>query len=92
MHAGDGWAAEGACGVAGIGHATGGNRDDSKVQGGRHPLEITRLTNAPELTGVPAGGFVLITLPAAMVLLGAVVTEPKPKPAVWKAESATASV
>jgi hypothetical protein len=56
------------------------------------PLEITKLTDEPTLTLVPAVGLSLITLPAATVLLDAVVTVPSTKPAPVMAEVATACV
>jgi hypothetical protein len=43
---------------------------------GAGPLDTTRFTAEPRFTNVPAAGFSLITLPAATVLLAAVVTVP----------------
>ena len=45
------------------------------------PEETTRFTAEPGATELPAAGFSLITLPAATVLLDAVVTVPSTRPA-----------
>jgi hypothetical protein len=56
------------------------------------PLETTMLTAEPTLTLVPAVGLSLMTLPAATVLLVAVVTVPSTKPAPVIAVVAAACV
>ncbi len=54
------------------------------------PLDTTRFTEEPALIFAAALGFSLITLPAATVLLVAVVTVPTAKPAFWMEYAATA--
>jgi len=56
------------------------------------PVEITRFTDEPEFTCVPATGLSLITSPDATVLLGAIVTVPTVRSAVVIAVVAAACV
>src|SRR5580704_15286573 len=59
---------------------------------GAGPEETTRFTAEPGATEVPAAGFSLMTLPAATVLLDAVVTVPSTRPAFVIAVVAAACV
>jgi len=51
-------------------------------------LDTSRFTVDPGLTCVPEAGFVLLTLPAGIVELTAVVTAPTTKPALFNFSSA----
>jgi hypothetical protein len=60
--------------------------------GAAAPVETTRLTGDPDAALLPAGGFWLMTLPAATVALDAVVTVPTVRPAPVSALVAAAWV
>jgi hypothetical protein len=67
-----------------------GSGGNSPLGGG--PEEITRSTGKRASTSSPAAGFWEITLPAGMVVEGAVVTLPTSRPAAMSAASAWARV